>query len=1726
MARLAPLVMRPLDVDSIIQAVTAEGNRVEAQRQLWMAQPAAKQMADLISTRYAMAPWMPPDLVGQLSLAGIDDQTFGAAADASAREQLNHGVAVTMAQQEDLDRLMNTPGNLLNDREQQLQGLLLQGRKAGASDEQLRQALGQAEPTTQLNQQNRDILATLGKSIRTKETRPGPFGWGPVDWGLDRLQDVGASTPVKAASRTATGILQSGMEFAQNQAAGFYRGGANIVNQTENLVRDGDFNVGKFASGVWNVNPLGALARTPAALEATTAGQGVSQLVNQGKIDAGSGFFVQGALQQDQADRAREVRGTTAYNPLKNDWVDLGRAWTPGNAYAATVFEPGTMEASWTSGLIDAVFNVGLDPANKLTPGWAGNARNLPVARRFLTPRGLAGMLAPGEASRLREAVDAKAFAKVLRDQAEAGAGQLNLADIMSIRNAADLVEQTGLPRAAGVGGQAAVDDLLRRTGVTAAREHAPEEWRKIVDTSAGVIAGSKTQTLYVPRALRWAYSNGGRKVVERVEELAGQPTKINMLFGGKLDDTLAVALADARTPDKILGVLGNAFSGGEIRTLPSLAATTAWSGRVGGGVTIRSQLTSTLRLAGSMPTNSMLDPDDPMAWRNMFDLLGNANVTGADREALLDDFMRARASGNRAAIYDVVDRSMNGVKDELRRAGWNEHDLAGVFDWRGAMGRENRRLAEDLLDGVDPDPIWNSQDPMFLSEALNSKIQLYDPRELRNIRRDTSAWAPFKTARAFAKVTGLPLSKIADIQSKWWKPLVLLRPAYLTRVVGEELVRVMVGDAGWEHPLAYFEALRGHGLRTDATGEIFGLRRQWEKLDNKIGRLERGGKDTTDLVRQQEALVGKIMGGVDEQYGEATIGYARDRAAAFAKRDVQLTDDKLTEYMARTHNWLSAEKMSQPSQWKSGMSDGLVQLNNDPIARRLAHGGLLDEDLAGVENPAQLQAGIEGMVDWLYQGDGRKWWDQWLTMRPGVPDNPQAVRKWLDTQMSVINNLTGNRPDLLQVIEDGTFQGRSAFQLGRFNRYKVSDDLRKYLEDFRVADESPARIRYNQREFDPKDMVAARSREMKDTVMTWFFGGLYGRSSDYLNRSPVFRREYWRRVSEMGTQLSPSEAQKMLAKVEGAGLTQRLKLAVTTSLNNAVGTGTVKGLDSLAKGYALDYTRDLLYDATKRSQFMDVWRVVFPFGDAWKELLTVWGRQLTTNPRAINSVRKTIVAARGADPDGDGQGFFYQDPTSNQWSFNYPAVGHLAKLATGVDTQFVGNVAGLSIGTQVLPGIGPVMAYGVQELVRHVPQQDQLLNLLFPFGSPEERDPHATPLSELLKTPGWVDKVGAFLPIVRGMFNFSDADQNATFGNTYNEVASALVASGKYDMRNPDEVNQLKDDAMGKARILSLFRGLTQAVGPTSPKLAYQVATHDGDVPTALLVEDFQNLSKMYGYDKAVPMFLDRYGDDAFIYMTGKTQATVPGLVTSDAFVQWEQQNGHLFDSYPDIAGYYGPSGTGDSLKAFNYFEATGQRKQKGFQQRLNDGEDLVGRWIYSQMKAKIPGKLTDEDRAWLSAGQKEITQLYPGYNPEGSEEFRATLGRQFNQLQRAVADPNLADTDVGKALGIYWARRDEVLHNQVADKVSNSSRTVSSSAKGRVYRDYLRQVGEALSERYPDFRRLWDGVLVKEIPQDPIDEQVQAANELATNQNNDTQRVQPATLNQGVSGLQGGGT
>ena len=116
-------------------------------------------------------------------------------------------------------------------------------------------------------------------------------------------------------------------------------------------------------------------------------------------------------------------------------------------------------------------------------------------------------------------------------------------------------------------------------------------------------------------------------------------------------------------------------------------------------------------------------------------------------------------------------------------------------------------------------------------------------------------------------------------------------------------------------------------------------------------------------------------------------------------------------------------------------------------------------------------------------------------------------------------------------------------------------------------------------------------------------------------------------------------------------------------------GPATIDDLDEYARVLAINKTKELLFDASNRSNLEDALRIIMPFAPAWREVLgTYYGFAKGNLIGTTRSFQRVYSGAVGADYDNDGRGIFYNDPITNQLMFSFPASGTLAKILTGVE--------------------------------------------------------------------------------------------------------------------------------------------------------------------------------------------------------------------------------------------------------------------------------------------------------------------------------------------------------------------------------------------------------------------------------------------------------------------------
>ena len=640
---------------------------------------------------------------------------------------------------------------------------------------------------------------------------------------------------------------------------------------------------------------------------------------------------------------------------------------------------------------------------------------------------------------------------------------------------------------------------------------------------------------------------------------------------------------------------------------------------------------------------------------------------------------------------------------------------------------------------------------------------------------------------------------------------------------------------------------------------------------------------------------------------------------------------------------------------------------------------------------------------------------------------------------------------------------------------------------------------------------------EAWDDTFDKFFGFVATKPMKYLERSPAFRQRYYSwAIDEMVTSLSPADLDNMIARIQQgaarAGVTpsdyvgdnmqfadmarrlfggqrkvgdrwQRL-LELQQNPSRLKGTLTLDEVNDFSKGQALDDLSQMVYDASERTNLTDVARVLLPFGQAQVEFFRRLARIYTVETGGIplpnlSALRKTqliVESGREADPDGDGRGFFFEDPQTGEWSFSYPFSEKMTHLATsaigggpGVKATLQARVKGALMGLDVRPGLGPFAQIAATTLLRDTPTFDWAKSILLPYGELDIAGNKGIPGTVVDSlTPAWFKKLQSAF--------FDDPESQTTYGNTYFETYQALAASGQYNLSDPLDQQRLADDTTNKARFLTVIRAAGQWLGPSRPTPKLSVETKQGDVFVNLLAQDLRE-RQLNDYDTAISSWLDDYGEDVFVYLSGKTKAVYGGLTASAEFGKFERNNSKFYGRYKEVAGFFAPGGTDLDWQVYT------RQLEKGARERLTTDESLEAaqRYIaykkYRSLQDYIGPYPNAEQKEYMARYREYLGELYPGFQfaPFDPNELR----RRIAQVQDAANDPAMADNKIAEAARKYLETRDYVYEQAGKLGIKNIER-----ARGaEQLRGYLREYASVLIRETPEFERLYSQLLQQEV-------------------------------------------
>ena len=872
-------------------------------------------------------------------------------------------------------------------------------------------------------------------------------------------------------------------------------------------------------------------------------------------------------------------------------------------------------------------------------------------------------------------------------------------------------------------------------------------------------------------------------------------------------------------------------------------------------------------------------------------------------------------------------------------------------------------------------------------------------------------------------KVTSIPgyqgtLMALDFAMQGIWRPMTLLRGAWTVRVVGEEQFRIEAAglDSPLFHPLSYIANIVNKG-KGDVSFAGDDLR---ETL---------AFKESMSKVRNMLDDPGRIATGGKVTFGLDDAEYARGLASELA----YMHTDELSRLVAEKGDaWVKGWIRNNPE------GDRLRQLYRNAL-----------------DNPLfDTQAGVERYIDEVIS-------ERIRIKTNGHSELKEAIAK---------GYFRGER--LLDVDEQqGVWNGLNKRAVNKFS--EVVDDARGGGQ---FASIIPERV------VGEHAISAGRHGELGqklNNATQFLFNYLMTKQTNRFSRGPAFRQFYWQEGANLIPHLDEAAQRQMLDNLDKAKIPKWLKAEVRDAAKKGTGDLSLKDADTMARASGLQQTQSLLYDISTKGNFADVTRHIFPFAEAWKEVLTRWAHIGFEHPESLRRLQQGVTGARGA-------GFFQTDPETGEETFIYPGSAAIMN-AIGVGPHpLTGEVAGLNIFSQsVLPGFGPIIQASANRLLPNKPEWDEIKSIISPYGDPTEQEGFIAGFA-----PAWAKRLKHAL---------ADPENDRLFGNTVMDMQAYLYSTGEFDTSTIEGRNELQEEAVARARKIFVARAVAPLLGaPASPRARPMAYDKNGDMHVQRLM--FDNLRALQenpgtitkvgveqvegvGYDNAVAAFMDKYGDEALLFLQPKTYAVVPGAPTTDKGLDWVRENPELVNNFPNVYGYFAPSDGEFDYAAYLRTIKTGEREALDPDQQLALANDKYASMIYYNAKDKLGTNPSAQQEAALRVLKVTLQKKFPGFGTaKAGLPQRAEVPQLISELEDAVENPQLRDTKAGQALTVYLeARR---MANEQAQQLG-----LKGFARGKEavnIRAAMRTLARTLGQKSPQFALMFDRVLDDEMDED----------------------------------------
>lgn len=1132
-------------------------------------------------------------------------------------------------------------------------------------------------------------------------------------------------------------------------------------------------------------------------------------------------------------------------------------------------------------------------------------------------------------------------------------------------------------------------------------------------------------RTVDAVQADGWLSSDTGVKVTEALTD-STDFNFVDKALGGAANPQVVAKIVDADDPGEVANLLRSQLGIEVTRQprLPRFQPQVDW---------VQDHLPSLRRMASYMPESSLSIIDA----RQRVDTARRILITaGADSAEVSQFAYRFARETDPTKLRDIAREMLESVA--MRAA-----EAEGVTDVSAASNAV-RFIATSWQRGIDDaTAYWVSEfskpgggtayehmdfwhditdgaakpSPQAFAELLSSSIPMPTPRDLRNI---------FATPQfqAFMKVPGARISYgaaeiLLSSAMSVWKAGRLLRIAWPVKILTEGQLRLAFSGYSsiFNHPMDYILHAMAES-RSSARGAT-DIQGRFLSADEVT---QRAMFSSSDVSRIGEAQRYAFLDGFEEIYKVGKSGLPVDTnvyATHWADQAYRLSTSPEFAMRLRTGDFAEA-------------SD--VFWNNMPQIR------------------SQLQRGRDDTVRDIVNNR---------------LDADDFLRTNVDQRLAELTN--GNNPVLLQVLREGSLNGQKMVDnSGALNKKFVAEveQLFDILPDVVVG----RRVTSMNGDVSKMDEFVNRG-----------FDNLMTKPSNALDRSPLFRQQYWRSLERLARNVDPSSAGRLTTNLEKANLSKAQTERIAGNLNQLPPPGNSRILsadeaDAIAKAEALNQVKKTLYDLSERNQFFDITRLIFPFGDAFFEVFSRWIAIMAENPNRMNKAEALVDYAGG----------WFQE---NQWGdevFTYPVAGSLLSAVSGIDMELEGQVSALSMMTETFPGFGPVVQLPAAAAIPDDPAWDGVRDFISSgFGLPP--DVFSDPVGAFADTafPPWVRRLGEYTTGV----GFT-ANENRIFENHAIEIAMHMVANDpqwSLDTLNSDErINALVNEARSRARSTAAIRSAVSFLLPGAPSYQYNTDITGEELRAWMVQEEYRRIQEEFGVAQAPGEFIDRYGHNAAALINPKSRDLTNGGGTPihQAGVDWVRENRFAEEKYPQVYGFFAPPAVEEDDFVYSAYVSTfaddPERQALNVRQSVELLQDFTARHLYEQAKEAVleefDGEVTVEVQEYLRDVKDELELKFPGYVGIVGLAEPVNVQDQIGQLIDALDDERLADNPLIAPLNAYFEARQYAIDN------AEGTEFKSGGGFDVQLRMYLYQVGTELTEKVPEFGEVWERVLYRE--------------------------------------------